>query len=580
MYVMYLWGRNMGPIAWSHCDASPSYHSGWGNKFSVSVSVAEIFESPPGLFVQCQFDDGDVPQCIYYTTGSLTNYSMQIHGILHIYTIQCIAYISKYHIPIYIYIYIYSIHHIFIVPFIKSAISKSPRLQPRQATPSRSGSMASLDLADVPGGSPAMHGGSEPKQELGEAEGMPVLKKAKGLPNPDAKQERTARKSAQPTKVEIAPAPPPSPSPTVHYSPKAPPCPPPPRHTTAKQLQQPPPKPSVARPPVPPLSLLKAEPVSTAPMPTANQVPMPKASQVTMPKASQVAMPKASQMTMPEASQVTMPEASQLTMPETSQVTKKEPVEPTTILKPVATPSRATRVTRAVSWDDGHASSQATTVHGVPSAEIVATQTSSQAPSATPSAAPSATPSAEVPATQLDAESQQHIAKIEQPTQEAAEPKAAQSATPTHPPPLAAAAPAPSTQASTAPDAAVAPAKASCRPAWTPPVQVPAPNASVQRAAAPQASAPKAATPTPLDQQFHVADQSNSLQPASTKERQSHYAAFKRQVTGEISSITVPQEFVEAWEQAVASNSRSAKNKLFQLWCTAGGSWSKSFVFS
>ncbi len=83
---------------------------------------------------------------------------------------------------------------------------------------------------------------------------------------------------------------------------------------------------------------------------------------------------------------------------------------------------------------------------------------------------------------------------------------------------------------------------------------------------------------TDLDQQFQV--QNNDVTPiehSSQKERQQHYAAFKRQVTGEITSITVPQDFCDAWKNAVASNSRSAKNKLFQLWCSAGGSWSKIF---
>ena len=446
--------------------------------------------------------------------------------------------------------------------------------------------MASLDLVNVPGGSPAVvgHGGSEPKQELGEGSGMPVLKKAKGLPNPDAKQEQTARKSAQPRKPETSA--PPSPSPTLHYSPQAPPC-PPPAPATVKQQLPPPPKPSAARPPLPPPTLLKAEPVSIAPMPKANQLPMPKASQVTMPKASQV--------------------------------TNAEPVEPTSIMKPVATPSRAPRaVSRAVSWamDGEQASSQATTVPGAANAEV--------------------------PATQLDAESQQHFAKVEQPTKEEATAKAAtpalpapsvapaptsvapaQSATPAHPAALAAPAqaatpahpaelaapaqaatpahpaalvapaqaatpadpaalPAPAhpAEAPTAPDAVAAPARAPCT-AWAPSLP-PAPVPHAAKQPAPKA-APKAATPSPqpaLEQQFHVADQSNSIQPATTKERQSHYAAFKRQVTGEITSITVPQEFVEAWENAVATNSRSAKNKLFQLWCAAGGSWSKNFVFT
>jgi len=119
MYVIYLWGGNMGPIAWSHCGASPSYDSGWGNKFSVSVSVAEIFEPPTGLFAQFQFDDGDVPQCIYYTTGSLTNYSM------HICT-RHIAHIHYYALHIYLHI-IYTIY--IYTPYVYSPLHQKCHLK-------------------------------------------------------------------------------------------------------------------------------------------------------------------------------------------------------------------------------------------------------------------------------------------------------------------------------------------------------------------------------------------------------------------------------------------------------------------
>ena len=81
-----------------------------------------------------------------------------------------------------------------------------------------------------------------------------------------------------------------------------------------------------------------------------------------------------------------------------------------------------------------------------------------------------------------------------------------------------------------------------------------------------------------VDQQFQVQNNDGTaIQPATPKERQQHYAAFKRQVTGEISSITVPHEFCAAWQHAVESKSRTAKNKLFSMWCSAGGSWSKIF---
>ena len=81
-----------------------------------------------------------------------------------------------------------------------------------------------------------------------------------------------------------------------------------------------------------------------------------------------------------------------------------------------------------------------------------------------------------------------------------------------------------------------------------------------------------------LDQQFQVDNAGgNAIDPGTGKVRQQHYAAFKRQVTGEITSVVVPQEFVDAWKNAVNSKSRTAKNKLFQLWCQAGGSFSKIF---
>ena len=66
-----------------------------------------------------------------------------------------------------------------------------------------------------------------------------------------------------------------------------------------------------------------------------------------------------------------------------------------------------------------------------------------------------------------------------------------------------------------------------------------------------------------------------ALNPGSGKERQSHYAAFKRQVTGEVLSSGCPKSLMDAWERAVQTKSKTAKNQLFQKWCEAGGDWSQ-----
>ena len=110
-------------------------------------------------------------------------------------------------------------------------------------------------------------------------------------------------------------------------------------------------------------------------------------------------------------------------------------------------------------------------------------------------------------------------------------------------------------------------------------IPTPQPKHTPQPKQAPNAvQSPVHQQQTDLDKQFQVQNNDgNGIEHSNQKERQQHYAAFKRQVTGEITSITVPHEFSEAWKTAVASKSRSAKNKLFQLWCSAGGSWSKIF---
>ena len=139
-------------------------------------------------------------------------------------------------------------------------------------------------------------------------------------------------------------------------------------------------------------------------------------------------------------------------------------------------------------------------------------------------------------------------------------------------------APTPHTQLFAHQAAPQAKAAAPSPPAQAPAAQAPAPP--VVGKATPPPAQPKASAPQQLDhldQQFQVSNSGGSIDPTTGQERQKHYAAFKRQVQGEISTVSVPQEFVDAWQSAITSKSRSAKNKLFQLWCSAGGSFSKNF---
>ena len=43
--------------------------------------------------------------------------------------------------------------------------------------------------------------------------------------------------------------------------------------------------------------------------------------------------------------------------------------------------------------------------------------------------------------------------------------------------------------------------------------------------------------------------------------------------------MVVPDEFLKAWQEAVSTNSKSAKGQLFQLWCAAGGQWGKNLGY-
>lgn len=56
-------------------------------------------------------------------------------------------------------------------------------------------------------------------------------------------------------------------------------------------------------------------------------------------------------------------------------------------------------------------------------------------------------------------------------------------------------------------------------------------------------------------------------------------ASACRQASGETIGVDVPDEFLKAWQEAVATNSKSAKGQLFQLWCAAGGQWGKNLGY-
>ena len=92
-----------------------------------------------------------------------------------------------------------------------------------------------------------------------------------------------------------------------------------------------------------------------------------------------------------------------------------------------------------------------------------------------------------------------------------------------------------------------------------------------------------------------------SIEPASYNERQKEYTKFKRpgvgnsflflllkkrglspshpvlrEIKGEtVASANVPEHLKTAWQEACNSNSKTTKNKLFAMWCKAGGEWSR-----
>lgn len=400
----------------------------------------------------------------------------------------------------------------------------------RQATPSQGGSSASLDVSGVPGAPPASLGDGVSKVESG---GERVCKKAKACtpvtsqtPNiadavPPAKPPVTARKS-QPTKPEPPKQshqpPSPSPSPTLHYSPKP------------------------SMPPPPPPLVLKAE------APLRRMPPRPSSALVTPIARPPVKLAKAELGTKDDGSVVP---SSKTEIPSQVAPNKRAVITPSR-----ATPSKPLKVD-GTQHDEHDGGSETSTVPG----EL------------------------EVAPTQVD--------QLTQPTTELEQPKTPLEPTPPVAPPVATpvqtpAQPTPPVEppvSTTAkPTPPVPPRKVDvAQPKQVPqPNQVPQPKHTPLPKPAPQpkqaAAAVRPQQQADVDQQFQVQNNDGTaIQPASPKERQQHYAAFKRQVTGEITSITVPHEFAEAWKDAVASKSRTAKNKLFSMWCSAGGSWSKIF---
>ena len=78
-----------------------------------------------------------------------------------------------------------------------------------------------------------------------------------------------------------------------------------------------------------------------------------------------------------------------------------------------------------------------------------------------------------------------------------------------------------------------------------------------------------------------IAPEAQPLVHNNYKERQASYACFKRQISGEVpppDGQTVPEELAQAWEEAVASRSRTKKNALFAKWCESGANWGMSLV--
>ena len=98
-------------------------------------------------------------------------------------------------------------------------------------------------------------------------------------------------------------------------------------------------------------------------------------------------------------------------------------------------------------------------------------------------------------------------------------------------------------------------------------------------------------------------EQAVPIAPTDGKQRQSHYACFRRHVvqrcrvsaftscdqlqastheecacraiTGENVVDTVPEELKDLWLNACKSGSRQVKTELFQKWLSAGGDWGK-----
>ena len=123
-----------------------------------------------------------------------------------------------------------------------------------------------------------------------------------------------------------------------------------------------------------------------------------------------------------------------------------------------------------------------------------------------------------------------------------------------------------------------APASATAGPSTQKAQQPKAPAVSgkqPQPASTVQANAGAAA---PTNGGFEVQGNVTPIQYENYKDQQKHFMVFKRQVTGQNASVSVPPALVTAWQQAVQSKSRAAKNALFKTWCQAGGDWSMIFV--
>ena len=73
--------------------------------------------------------------------------------------------------------------------------------------------------------------------------------------------------------------------------------------------------------------------------------------------------------------------------------------------------------------------------------------------------------------------------------------------------------------------------------------------------------------------QRHAQSQSVTADLYADLPRMLRFFTTRRQISAENATAAIPQELTTAWQEAVKSGSKAAKNQLFSLWCAAGGDW-------